>query len=111
MSVDTESILARLREALPDVAIALRTNPSPSGQHSLLVDAARIPDVCRFLRDTLDLDFDFLSNVTGVDWPDAAKADLVAVLTAVCAKTALLPLIKRTLAATECSANRNKGEW
>lgn len=79
MSVDTESILARLREALPDVAVALRTNPSPSGQHSLLVDAARIPDVCRVLRDTPELDFDFLSNVTGVDWPDAAKADLVAV--------------------------------
>ncbi|MEY4569623.1 MAG: hypothetical protein RLZZ398_1062 [Verrucomicrobiota bacterium] len=34
-------------------------------------------DVCQFLRDTLA--FDLLSNVTGVDWPDAAKADAVAV--------------------------------
>lgn len=79
MSDASEMILARLRDALPGVAIALRTNPGPSGQHSLLVDAARIPEVCRFLRDTPDLAYDFLSNVTGVDWPDGAKADVVAV--------------------------------
>lgn len=79
MSDALEPIVARLRDALPGVAIALRTNPSPSGQHSLLVDAARIPEVCRFLRDAPDLSYDFLSNVTGVDWPDGTKADVVAV--------------------------------
>ena len=40
---------------------------------------ADLVEVCRFLRDTPDLAFDFLSNVTGVDWPDPAKADAVAV--------------------------------
>jgi NADH-quinone oxidoreductase subunit C len=73
------TILARLREALPGASIALRTNPGPSGQHSLLVDPANLLDVCRVLRDTPELDYDLLSNVTGVDWPDAAKADAVAV--------------------------------
>ncbi len=79
MSDTVASILVRLREALPGLSITVRSNPGPSGQHSLLVDAARIPEVCRFLRDTPDLDYDLLSNVTGIDWPDAAKADLVAV--------------------------------
>jgi NADH-quinone oxidoreductase subunit C len=79
MSVDTEAILKRLREALPGARTSVRKNPGPSGQHSLLVDGADLIDVCRFLRDTPDLAFDFLSNVTGVDWPDSAKADAVAV--------------------------------
>jgi len=79
MSVDPEAILKRLQEALPGAAIVLRTNPSPSGQHSLLVAGANLIEICRFLRDTPDLAFDFLSNVTGVDWPDPAKADKAAV--------------------------------
>ncbi|MCX6866684.1 MAG: NADH-quinone oxidoreductase subunit C [Verrucomicrobia bacterium] len=78
MSVATVTLHERLRAALPNAGISLRTNPGPSGQHSLLVDAADLPDVCRFLRDTPDLTFDFLSNVSGVDWPDPAKADAVA---------------------------------
>jgi len=76
MNVDIEKILDRLRQTLPDAGIALRKNPSPSGQHSLLVDGAALVEVCRCLHD--DLGFDLLSNVTGVDWPDASKADSVA---------------------------------
>ena len=78
MSVETATLLGRLRAALPNAGISLRTNPGPSGQHSLLVNGADLLDVCRFLRDTPDLTFDFLSNVSGVDWPDPAKADAVA---------------------------------
>ncbi|MBC8128351.1 MAG: NADH-quinone oxidoreductase subunit C [Gloeobacteraceae cyanobacterium ES-bin-144] len=74
---ETETILAKLREAMPNAVIAFCKNPSPSAQHSLLVDSASLLEVCKFLRDGLH--FDFLSNVTGVDWPDAAKADLVAI--------------------------------
>jgi len=73
------ALLARLRDALPQAAITLRSNPGPAAQHSLLVEPADLTDVCRLLRDTPDLAFDFLSNVTGVDWPDPAKADAVAV--------------------------------
>jgi len=75
MIVEIETILDRLHGTFPSVT--LRRNPGPSGQHSLLVDAADLVAVCGFLRDTLA--FDFLSNVTGVDWPDSAKADTVAV--------------------------------
>jgi NADH-quinone oxidoreductase subunit C len=75
--MNVETILGQLRDALPSAGLSLRKNPGPSGQHSLLVDSECLVDVCRLLRDSLD--FDFLSNVTGVDWPDAGKADLVAV--------------------------------
>ena len=77
MSVDTDAIRTQALEALPGVGIALRKNPGPSEQHSLLVDGPGLVDVCRFLHDTLE--FDLLSNVTGVDWLDPAKADAVAV--------------------------------
>ncbi len=77
MNVEIENILVQLRAALPDVVISLRKNPGPSGQHSLLVENAGLLDVCQVLRDKLS--FDFLSNVTGVDWPDPAKADKIAV--------------------------------
>ena len=77
MSPDLDAILARLREALPDAVIELRLNPGPSEQHSLLVGGGSLVDVCRFLHD--DLRFDYLSNITGIDWPDPAKADAVAV--------------------------------
>jgi len=78
MTVDIDVILARLRKALPTAEVSLRKNPGPSSQHSLLVGHESLLDVCRFMRDALDLAFDFLSNVTGVDWPDAAKADTIA---------------------------------
>lgn len=77
MMPDLDTILSRLRDALPDAAIERRTNPGPSGQHSLLVDPARLPEICRILRD--ELGFDFLSNLTGIDWPDPAIAEKVAV--------------------------------
>ena len=79
MNVECSTILDRLRLAMPAVLATVRQNPCPSGQHSLLVAGSHLIDVCRFLRDTPDLAFDFLSNVTGVDWPDAAKADAVAI--------------------------------
>jgi NADH-quinone oxidoreductase subunit C len=74
---DVDAILGRLREALPGATVERRSNPGPAAQHSLLVEAGSLPDVCRFLRD--ELHFDYLSNVTGIDWPDSAKADAVAV--------------------------------
>lgn len=75
MTPDIDAILGRLREALPDAAVELRKNPGPSEQHSLLVAADDLPEVCRFLHD--ELHFDYLSNLTGIDWPDPALADKI----------------------------------
>lgn len=78
MTPDLPAILTRLQQALPDVVASQRRNPGPSGQDSLLVEPASLTAVCRFLRDTPELAFDLLTNVTGVDWPDPAKAEAVA---------------------------------
>jgi NADH-quinone oxidoreductase subunit C len=77
VSLDIGMVLENIHAALPAAKVALRTNPGPSNQHSLLVGNESLVDVLRLIRDRLD--FDFLSNVTGVDWPDPKKADAVAV--------------------------------
>ena len=76
MTADAEAILGEIRAALPDAAVCLLKNPGPAAQHSLLVGNDDLQSVATFLRDQLA--FDLLSNVTGVDWPDAKKADAVA---------------------------------
>jgi NADH-quinone oxidoreductase subunit C len=43
----------------------------------LLVDAAAIVEVCRFLRDDAELNFEVLSDQTAVDWPKEEKIQLV----------------------------------
>jgi NADH-quinone oxidoreductase subunit C len=77
MSADIGAVLESIHAALPAANVTMRTNPGPSNQHSLLVGNESLVDVLRFLHDKLD--FDLLSNVTGVDWPDPNKADAVAV--------------------------------
>jgi NADH-quinone oxidoreductase subunit C len=53
-------------------------NPSVSGQHSLRLAPGNAIAVAKFLRD--ELSFDFLSNVTGVDWPDKEVTEKVKVM-------------------------------
>jgi NADH-quinone oxidoreductase subunit C len=77
VTAETEAILGEIRATLPDAAVSLLKNPGPAAQHSLLVGNDDLIRVATFLRDQLA--FDFLSNVTGVDWPDPKKADAVAV--------------------------------
>ena len=48
--------------------VEIASNPSPSGQHSLRLAPSHAVAVAKFLRD--ELFFDYLSNVTGVDWPE-----------------------------------------
>jgi NADH-quinone oxidoreductase subunit C len=76
VTADAEAILGEIRAALPDVAISLLKNPGPAAQHSLLIGNDDLLRVAKFVRENLA--FDLLSNVTGVDWPDSSKADLVA---------------------------------
>ncbi len=64
-----EEIKAAIEAAVPGAGVEIIPNPSPSGQHSLLLEPGHAVDVARFLRDDPELALDFLSNVTGVDWP------------------------------------------
>jgi NADH-quinone oxidoreductase subunit C len=74
-----EEIKAAIEAAVPGAGVELVTNPSPSAQHSLRLDPSRAVEVAKFLRDDAELAFDFLSNVTGVDWPNKEISEKVKV--------------------------------
>jgi len=66
-----EQIKARVAAVIPGAKLKLLVNDSPCAQHSLLVDSAHAVGIARFLRDDPQLRLDYLSNMAGVDWPDA----------------------------------------
>jgi NADH-quinone oxidoreductase subunit C len=68
--VTLDGIKSRIESAIPGAQITIIHNPSPSQQHSLLIDHEHAVRIARFLRDDPELRFDFCSNVTGVDWLD-----------------------------------------
>jgi NADH-quinone oxidoreductase subunit C len=72
-----EEIKAAIEAALPGAGVEIVPNPSPSGQHSLRLAPSHAAAIAMFLRD--ELYFDFLSNATGVDWPDKEIAEKVKV--------------------------------
>jgi len=69
-----ESVLARVHEALPQARVELVNNPSPCGQHSLLVHREDALEVAQFLKTDPELLLDYASNVSGVDTPDHLEA-------------------------------------
>lgn len=72
-----EQILEAIQAAVPSAKIEKILNPSVCAQHSLLIDHASALAVATFVRDGLK--FDFLSNVTGVDWLDREITEKVKV--------------------------------
>lgn len=74
-----EEIKAAIEAAVPGTAVEIVTNPSPSAQHALRLDPAHALAIAKFLRDDAELALDFLSNVTGVDWPGKEISEKVKV--------------------------------
>jgi NADH-quinone oxidoreductase subunit C len=74
-----EEIKAAIEVAVPGAGVEVVPNPSVSGQHSLRLAPSHGFEVAMFLRDDADLSLDFLSNATGVDWPDKEIAEKVKV--------------------------------
>ena len=72
-----EEIKAAIEAAVPDAGVEIVLNPSVSGQHSLRLALSHAVAVAMFLRD--EMLFDYLSNATGVDWPDKEVAEKVKV--------------------------------
>ncbi len=70
-----EAISSRLQAAIPGCQAEIVINGSPSAQNSLLIDRQHGLEAARLLRDELQLDF--CSNVTAVDWPDREKTEKV----------------------------------
>lgn len=74
-----EEIKAAIEAAVPGAGVEFVPNPSVSAQHSLHLSPESAAAVATFLRDDPELAFDFLSNVSGVDWPDKEIAEKVKV--------------------------------
>lgn len=70
-------IKSRIESVVGGVRLELITNGSPSAQHSLLVDNDHALLVAKFLRTDPALRMDYVSNVTGIDWPDALIKETV----------------------------------
>jgi len=69
-----ESLKPEIEANVPGCRLEIIPNPSPSAQHSLLMDAEHALAIATFLRDAPHLRFDYCSNVTGIDWPASALA-------------------------------------
>ena len=74
-----EEIKAAIEAAVPGAGVEFVSNPSPCAQHSLRIAPESAVAVATFLRDDAEFTFDFLSNVSGVDWPDKEIAEKVKV--------------------------------
>ena len=73
-------IKKRIEAAVPGAQISIVPNGSAASQPSLRVKRVDALAVCRFLRDDPQLQFDYVSNVTGVDWLDSVVREKVRVL-------------------------------
>ncbi len=78
-----EKIKADVEAAIPGCRLEIIHNGSPSGQHSLLLEAEHVLEVARYLHDDPELSLDYCSNVTGVDWPGTEISETVKVRTLV----------------------------
>ena len=74
-----EEIKAAIEAAVPGAEVEFVANPGPAAQHSLRLVPHSAVAVAMFLRDDPEFALDFLSNVTGVDWPDKEIAEKVKV--------------------------------
>ena len=75
--MNLETIKSEIEASVPGCRLEIVSNPSPSGQHSLLVDPDHAVAVASFLRDSVR--FDYCSNVTGVDWPPKELSEKIKV--------------------------------
>jgi NADH-quinone oxidoreductase subunit C len=72
-----EEIKAAIEAAVPGAGVEIVLNPSVSAQHSLRLGPTHAFEAAKFLRDDAELSLDFLSNATGVDWPDKEISEKV----------------------------------
>jgi len=70
--MNLESLKSEIETNIPGCRLEIIPNPSPSAQHSLLVDPEHAVAISIFLRDSEPYRLDYCSNVTGIDWPPSA---------------------------------------
>lgn len=74
---DLETTLKQLSEAFPEASIELIPNDSPANQPSLLIAPDDLFGIAQWLKDQPAHQYDYLSNVTGVDRLDETVKEKV----------------------------------
>ncbi len=74
MSMTEEEVSARLKADFGDAVSGLSET---RGDRFVVVTGDKIVDVCRFLRDTTGLEFDYCQDITAVDWPTRNVIEVV----------------------------------
>ena len=74
-----QEVKSAIEAAVPGAGVEVILNPGPAAQHSLLLGHGKAVEVATFLRDDPEFQFDFLSNVTGIDWLDKEITEKVKV--------------------------------
>jgi len=72
--IDAREVVQALERAFPSAHIAWEENLSPSAQHAIVLDSEHALECAQWLKEVSPWEWDFLSNVTGVDWTDEALA-------------------------------------
>jgi len=70
MIAPLETLARTIQDVVPGVRIEIVPNDTPAAQRSLLIGSEHALVVAKFLKDDQQLQFDYASNVTGVDWLD-----------------------------------------
>ena len=65
-----DQIARRIQDAVPGARVEMVPNDSPAAQPSLLISSEHALAAAKFLKDDPQLQFDYASNVTGIDWLD-----------------------------------------
>jgi len=77
--MDGSALIALLQQAVPGATI--EPAPSVDLHTAIAVSRDHVPDVARVLRDTPDLRFTFLAELTAVDvWPREPRFEVIYVL-------------------------------
>ena len=74
-----EQIKIRIEQSVPGARLEIIPNGSAANQPSLLLDNEHAFAVGTFLRADPQLQFDYASNVTGIDWLDQVVQEKVKV--------------------------------
>lgn len=74
MSMTEEEVSTRLKEHFGDAVTGLSET---RGDRFVVVAGDKIVDVCRFLKDTTGLEFDYCQDITAVDWPARKVIEVV----------------------------------
>jgi NADH-quinone oxidoreductase subunit C len=72
-----EEIIKTAGHSLEKAGLELIDNSSPCGERSILVDPSSFLALVELMRDDDEIGIDYLSNVTGVDWPEKIVKEMV----------------------------------